>query len=283
MQTAEGPTIAEERGALNVDPGSAKAWAMERLKRRLDAVPALIGACRRIRICGLPARGEMEGEMEGSLRLAGLLSLVAATGCTVRIGECARPGAPEEAVIWLGGTTQTLARLGGYAPVLLWPAQAGTAALDHAARLARPHWLICQPFQALRPRAGLRRIALPDPAHALWGLLDHHPRATEGRVLDLSGERPLRAEPPPPPGGAWKQAARWVAVASLPKVRADQLRQRWLLENWRRLLVAHEALATDSVVGSIFAALLGRAVLPRGAAVEAYWRAWAPIILDDEA
>ena len=252
---------------------------MERLKRRLDVVPALLGDCRHVRICGLPIRGEMEG----TLRLAGLLSLLAATGRTPRIGECARPAGPAEAVIWLGGATTALARLGGHGPVLLWPAATGTAAVDRAAALARPHWVLCQSSQVLPPAAGLRRIALPDPAHALWGLLDHHPRATEGRVLDLSGERPLRAEPPPPTGGAMKAAARWVAVAGMPKRRADQFRQRWLLERWRRLLVAHAALATDSVVGSIFAALLGRAVLPRSGAVEAYWRAWAPVILDNEA
>lgn len=276
MHSADGPVAAEEPAALNADPCSERAWAMERLKRRLDAVPVLIGNGRRVRICGLPAHDEMEG----MLRLAGLLSLLAAADFTVRIGECARPAGPAEAVIWLGGTTQTIALQGGCAPLLLWPAEADTAALDHVAPLARPHWLLCQPCTDLPPPAGLRRIALPDPAHALWGLLDHHPRATEGRVLDLSGERRLRAEPPPPTGGVWKSTARWVAVAGLPKGRGDQLRQRWLLERWRRLLVAHAALATDSVVGSIFAALLGRAVVPRSATVEAYWRAWAPVILD---
>lgn len=252
---------------------------MERLKRCLDIVPALLDECLHVRICGLPARGDMEG----TLRLAGLLSLLAASDRTTRIGEYARPTGPAEAVIWLGGTTTTLARLGGRTPVLLWPAEPRTAALDRAVGLARPHWILCQPLQDIPTTAGPRRIALPDPAHALWGLLDHHPLATKGRVLDLSGERSLRAEPPPPTGSAWKKAARWIAVAGLPKARADHLRQRWLLERWRRLFVAHTALATDSVVGAIFAALLGRSVLPRSAAVEAYWRAWAPVILDGEA
>ncbi|WP_372624743.1 hypothetical protein [Falsiroseomonas sp.] len=252
---------------------------MERLKRRLDGLPALLGDCRRVRICGLPARGEMEG----SLRLAGLRSLLAATGFPARIGEFGQPAGPAEAVIWLGGTTEALPRLCGQAPVLLWPAEAGTATLDRAAGLARPHWLLCQSFDEAPPRAGLRSIALPDPAHALWGLLDHHPLATEeDRVLDLSGERRMHAELPPPTGGAWKRAARWVALAGLPKAQADQIHRRWLLERWRRLLVAHTGLATDSVVCSIFAALLGRAVLPRSAAVEAYWRAWAPVILEGE-
>ena len=279
MLSAAAPAVAEEREALNADPGSERAWAMERLKRRLDGLPALLGDCRRVRICGLPPHGEMEG----SLRLAGLLSLLAATGFPARISESGRPADPAEAVIWLGGATEALPpRLDGGAPVLLWPAEAGTAALDRAAGLARPHWLLCQPFQDTPPRAGLRSIALPDPSHALWGLLDHHPRATEDRVLDLWGERRLRAEPPPPTGGAWKGAARWVALAGLTKAQADRLRRRLLIERWRRLLVAHTAVATDSVVCSIFAALLGLAVLPRSDAVEAYWHELAPVILDRE-
>jgi hypothetical protein len=264
--------VESEEGAPLVQDG----WRMEGLKRALDAVPGLLGHRRQVRLCGLPA----PDDVDGALRLEGLLCQLSASGVRAaarRAGSAATPG---DAVIWLGGGgAAALAGLRDAGAVLLWPSpddMAAAAALEEAAGIARPHWVMCHAVPD-HPRAlpGLRHVLLPEPGHALWGLLDHHPRREGGgAMLDLSGGRDW----PPmvlarPGGGIGKRAARAAFVAALPPARAERFRRRRVLEAARRCVAAHTAVATDRVGTSIFAALLGRPTVPRGGAVAAYWAA----------
>jgi hypothetical protein len=254
---------------------------MERIKRRLDCVPALLGPARAVRLCGLPG----PDDLEGALRVEGLLSLLAAHRLRATARQRWWAARRPEAVIWLGGGG--LAALRGLAAstapastVVIWP---GPDAADRAwhmeiAALARPPWLTCCAVPG--PPAvsgGPRQLLLPDPAHALWGLLDHHAPGGVGGTLDLAGkhgwrsglEAPLSAGP-----RTWTRAARGLLAAALPAGPAAGLGRRRLMERARRRLAGHEAVATDRVAASVFAALLGRRVLARGAEVAAYWRVW---------
>lgn len=254
------------------------AWSMERAKRRLDTVPALLGAGGDIGLCGLPVRGDVAG----ALRVEGLLALLAATGREARAAETMPRDAPR---IWLGGATPALAAAGATAPVLLWPPPEAPVPLPaEVAALARPHWIRCHCLPLApggAPAEGLRRLLLPDPAHALWGLLDQHPRAPAGARLDLLGEAPpvLLA---PAAGSRWKRVAH-AAIGGLPAPHAARLGRRWGIERARRALLAAESIATDRIGHGILAALLGRRVAPHAAAVRDYWAAWAPAVLEPAA
>jgi hypothetical protein len=194
--------------APQVDP-----WQLERIKRRLDALPHWLGEDRRVRILGTPPLEDIEGQF----RLAGLRCLLGVLG--------ARPG--HGATIWLGH---------GEVPVapnlLLWPAP------GHA--------------------ASGKTLPLPDPMHALWGLLEHHPPGTGTLHLPAQPDwrplLPLLQRLPP-----------WLPVPA--RVR------RALLARAQRLVRAHAEVAAPRPAGSILAAMLGRGFRPTPA-TEAYWQQW---------
>lgn len=242
---------------------------MERAKRRLDVVPALLGPGRVVGLCGLPARGDVAG----ALRVEGVLALLTAAGREARTAEALPRALPR---IWLGGATPALAA--AEAPVLLWPPPEAPAPLPvGVATLARPDWIHAHAHPPA-PAEGPRRLLLPDPAHALWGLLDQQPRAPAGTRLELLGDAPPAfAAPDAEPG--WKRRAR-ATIGHLPAAGAARLGRRWLVGRARRAVLAAEAVATDRIGHAILAALLGRRVAPRAAPVHDYWAAWAPAVLD---
>jgi hypothetical protein len=258
---------------------------MEALKRRLLArVPALIGEAaarrgRRLLLCGLPG----PTDVDGLLRLEGVVALLAALGlrpvlarpAAARIGR----GASTDSGIWLGGSrlaSGDLARLAPGAVLLLWPpegvgapaedarASPETSARGHRIRVVAECGSGDHDLPAPEP--------LPDPMHALWGLLDHHPRG-DG-VLDLRTARGRGWATRLPPGrlALLRHTARlwrWTGFGG-PLCRA----RRRLLESARRSVAAHAVVCTDRLGPSLVAALLARRVLVESAAVEAYWRRW---------
>ncbi|WP_158295468.1 hypothetical protein [Crenalkalicoccus roseus] len=237
---------------------------MERLKRRLDRVPALLGGARRVRLCGLPP----PEDAEGALRLEGVAALLAAHGLAVE-ERPPRTGRAEPA-LWLGGEVGELPRLARGAPVLLWPPADAPPAHVAAALGARPgaRLLLAHP-EAAPP--GQEAMAMPDPAHALWGLLDHHPQGAG--VLAVGGDHPWAALLPPGRVALARRIARLHRGLRLPLGRPAALARRRLLEAARRVVAAHAEVETDRPGASLFAALLGRPARLRGAAA-AYWRAW---------
>lgn len=193
-------------------------WRMEAIKRRLDALPHWLGEDRRVCLAGLPPLHDIEGQF----RLAGLRCLLAALG--------ARLGAGSATVIWLGhGPVPEGPRL------LTWPA----------------------PGQVVLPSPGIA-LPLPDPMHALWGLLEQQPPG-QGR-LELPAQPDWRPLLP-----LLGRIRPWMPVPG--RVR------RALLARAGRLVRAHAEVAAPRVTGAILAALLGRAALSAPAA-EAYWRQW---------
>jgi len=124
---------------------------------------------------------------------------------------------------------------------------------------------------------------LPDPAHALWGLLDHHPQ----------GEGALRL-----PDGDWDEALPPARVAMLRwcesrgrgalGARLRRVARGRLLEAARRRVVAHAVVAGTRVGGSILAALLGRGFRVADTAdaesatrIAAYWASWRAMVADE--
>jgi hypothetical protein len=192
-------------------------WRLEALKRELDALPQWLGESRRVRLAGLPPLYDIEGQF----RLAGLRALLDGLGA-----QCS--SLRKATTIWLGwGERPAEAHR-----LLLWPA----------------------PGSAVQPGPGIL-LPLPDPMHALWGLLEHYPPG-KGRLElperpDWRGLLPLLARIPPglPVPGRLRRA---------------------VLNRAQRLIRAHAEVATSRPTGAILAALLGRAAILSSPA-EASW------------
>lgn len=195
-------------------------WRLEALKRRLHALPHWLDEARCVRVVGAPPLQDIEGQF----RLAGLRSLLAGLGAR-------QGGGAACAVLWLGHGAPPEAA----SRVLLWP----------------------PPGRPL-PRSHGTVLPLPDPMHALWGLLDHHPQGQD--VLALPAEPDWRPLLP--------MLARLPAWLPVP----GRLRQA-LLNRAQRLVRAHAEVSAPRAEGSILAALLGREVRLSPAA-EAYWSDW---------
>ncbi|GGG36903.1 hypothetical protein GCM10010964_25890 [Caldovatus sediminis] len=283
---------------------------MERIKRRLeDGLIPLLAPAPRVVLLGLPPLGDLGGQ----LRAEGIESLLAAhrLGVARRVaaGGFGRAAAarlpPDAAILWLGGATPGAVEAEGFAALADRPPRPLVFMHDPAAavcpsppglaqRLAEHGW---RPVLAQTDRAGpsaaafpsgVRMRLLPDPAHALWGLLDQHPRGGAAAcALDV------------PPDGSAAKALCWPAL--LPGSRRHALRlahealrrapgglPAWAsaplgiargraLEAARRRLVAHDEIETGSLGASLFAALLGRPFRPAGpeaGAIARYWRRW---------
>lgn len=238
---------------------------MEALKRHLiEGLPIRIHGAHGLRrgslvlVCGLPAPRDLDGQ----LRLEGVATLLAALGLRMVLapaGASPRPIpapialGPIEAGIWLGAAplrTSETARLAPGATMLRWSTEEGPA--------------------AVAADGG----TLPDPIHALWGLLDHHPPGAG--ILDLRTG--------PGVGDGWTglltpghvallehagRLHRATGVAGpLHRVRAR------LVEAMRQVVAGGAAVRTDRLAPSLLAALLGRHVLDQGGKVSAYWQRW---------
>jgi hypothetical protein len=245
---------------------------MEQAKQRLLEVPALLrlgpaAPARPVALHGLPEAADLEGQ----LRLEGLVCLLASRGIRVAQGlrAAAGPG------IWLGAGEPP--QLG--APLLLWPgADCPADRLAAIAARAGGDAVLCVAEAGgltLAQKAGARGALLPDPAHALWGLLDQQP----------GGAGCLRL----PPGTGWGAllpASRIGALArlqsltesGLPLAGLLTLARRRLIEAARRLVVTHAEVEAERVGPGLLAALLGRGIRATGegrCAIAAYWAEWA--------
>ncbi len=206
-------------------------WHLERIKRRLDALPHWLGNDRRVCLTGLPPIQDIEGQF----RLAGLRCLLAAL-------DARRGDAATATTIWLGqGRVPEAPRL------LLWPAP-GRIALSAPGQMA-----LSAPGIAL---------PLPDPMHALWGLLEHHPPG-DG-TLHLPDEPDWRGLLP-----LLRRLPNWLPPGLPMPVRLG----RAVLARAQRLIRAHAEVVAPRPAGSVLAALLGRRCMPTPAS-EVYWRQW---------
>ncbi|MBD0271659.1 MAG: hypothetical protein ICV73_06980 [Acetobacteraceae bacterium] len=260
-------------------------WEMEAIKRRLDRLASLLGPARAVVLLGLPAAADVEGQ----LRVEGLESFLAAKRIALHPGtaqDCAR--ARSAAAIWLGDSPEeleALRRRPRAGCLLLWPRP--EQAKETRALLADwsgPPPILCSAdveVEAAGRDGGTARVcALPDPSHALWGLLDHHPRG-EG-VLEL-------------PDGGWDGLLPPDRLAQLRRFgrqgcglatgsvgsRLRRVARRRGLEAARRRVVAHAAVSGTRIGGSVLAALLGRGFRtappagPEAAErIGAYWAGW---------
>jgi hypothetical protein len=239
---------------------------MEGLKQILLArLPDLFGAPGRVVLRGLPEADDIDG----LLRLEGLLVLLAAHGSVAASGRSTRHAG---LAIWLGGPADGLRDLDLRMPMLLWPGPTAATPHHRLAEATGGHRRIVAAAPPGRGSTGSDAETLPDPAHALWGLLDQHPRGSG--ILDL---RQDRAWPDLLPAGrvALARRAERLCRATGLAWPAGKARQR-LLESARRMIVAHAEVATESVGGSLFAALLGRPIRAQGALVSDYWGRWMP-------
>ena len=244
---------------------------MEQAKQRLLEVPKLLrldpaGRVRRVTLHGLPEAADLDGQ----LRLEGLVCLLASQGITVAY----RARVDDGPGIWLGADEPPHLA----SPLLLWPeADCPAGRLSAVAARAASDAVLCVAEAGgltLAQKTGLRGVLLPDPAHALWGLLDQHPWGA-GR-LDLS------------PGTGWeallptsriRPLARLQALteSGLPLAKLLTLARRRLVEAARRLVVAHAEVASERVGPSLLAALLGRSIRATGggrSTIAAYWAQW---------
>lgn len=255
---------------------------MERIKRRLDHVVSLIAPARAVALLGLPRAADIEGQ----LRVEGLESLLAANGIAIQAGTASDDSRTRSATIWLGDAPEEVEARRRHPPprLLLWPRPERVAeACALVANWNGPPPILCLPTRDVEAAGGGLRAdvtcMVPDPAHALWGLLDHHPRG-EG-ILEL-------------PDGGWDgmlptsrlAMLRWCERTGSPSSRRLGLRlrgpaRRRVLEAVRRRVVGHAAASGKHVGGSILAALLGRrfrvapdADLETAARIAAYWEGW---------
>ncbi|MDI3307775.1 MAG: hypothetical protein QJR07_11805 [Acetobacteraceae bacterium] len=237
---------------------------MERIKRSLQEVPAYLGPARHVVITGLPPAADLDGQ----LRLEGLVCLLLARGLSVAYGRpSARPG---EATIWLGAGEPDPAA----PPLLLWPPAdtpprrlAAIAAADKAGRVC-----VADPGRLAALRAsGARGLLLPDPSHALWGLLDQHPKGSGCLRLPREGWEGLL------PQSRIRLLARLQSLAErgLPLAGPVTLARRRLIEAARRVMAAHAEVEAARLGPTLLAALLGRGIRNAGSdAVATYWAAW---------
>jgi hypothetical protein len=285
---------------------------MERIKRRLeDGLIPLFAPALRVVLLGLPPVGDLGGQ----LRAEGIESLLAAhrLGVARRVaaGGFGRAAAtrlpPGAAILWLGGAAPGAVEAEGFAALADRPPRPLVFMHDPAAavcpspaglaqRLAERGWrpILAQPDRTgPPPPSGVRMRLLPDPAHALWGLLDQHPR----------GGRAACALDPPPDYPAAKPLC-WPTLLPRARLQALHLAHEALrrapggLPAWasaplgvtrgralaaaRRLLVAHDEIEAGRLGASLFAALLGRPFHPVGPGAEAiarYWRRWLALPL----
>ena len=261
--------------------GASDHWEMERIKRRLGLVATLVGPARAVVLLGLPPASDIEGQM----RVEGLESLLDAHGiASLPRGSGAEPGST---VIWLGDGPEELDALRRRVQpgrVLLWPRPEGAAEAHRLlAGWSGPPPVFCSPGgvgTAAGDAASDRIRVLPDPAHALWGLLDHHPRG-EGlmRLPDEGWDGLL----PPARLAMLRRCARQGRGLPLAGLRSRLCRvaRRRVLEAARRAVAAHAEVSGTRVGGSILAALLGRPFHPAPAAgadgvdrIGSYWAAW---------
>lgn len=241
-------------------------WQMERIKQGLLEVPASLGPVRSVGITGLPAASDIEGQ----LRLEGLVCLLRARGLAVAHG---RPAAsPGRAGIWLG-TGEPDA---GAPPLLLWPpADIPLRSLTAIAARAGEAGIVCvaDPGRlAVLRAAGARGLLLPDPSHALWGLLDQHPRGSGCLRLPRDGWEPLL----PPDRVRLLAGLQGLAARGLPLDQAVTLARRRLIEAVRKVAVTCAEIETDRIGPTLLAALLGRGIRASGSdAIAAYWTTWS--------
>lgn len=122
---------------------------------------------------------------------------------------------------------------------------------------------------------------MPDPAHALWGLLDQHPPGTGSlRCLGAAAWRDLVA---PSRRVPLECAVAWLRRSGrpIPNAMAAALfaASRRALEGARRGLTGAASVEANELGVSLLAALLGRpfGVRPDGEGAEAaaYWGFWA--------
>ncbi len=249
-------------------PAQPAPWQLEHIKRRLGDFAARIAPSQRLLLLSTPAADDIPAQ----LRLAGLQALCAAHGIALRQARPGEQPGADALGVWLGdGAPPSSARL------LAWPApERAAAVIASLAEAGRKPLLLCLPdaaHQAIADRAGLGRgVLLPDPLHALFGLLDCHP-AGEG-VLALGSDAVALL---PPARLRWLERAQSAEQRGLGHAAFTRLARRRLLEALRSLMVRHRVLHAGETATAILGLMLGREVRPEGEAARAlpaYWACW---------
>jgi pyruvyl transferase EpsO len=304
-------------------PLAATPGAMERLKRRLDAAVApALGRSRRVAYADLP----LHGNLGDQLIAEGTEAFLAAHGVEVvlRMSESdfdpARLAAlPRDVVLlWHGG-----GNMGDLWPffermrrravaachdrrVVLLPQSVHFRDATELARAGAEYGAHPDLVLFVRDRRSLElaraRLArdvrlAPDMAHALWGLLDWHPRGADD-TLALRRRDGERREGAPDGGLDWgnlvprrrmahllahrvliRQAARFSPAAAGPLLyRSLALARRRALEAAARGFRCHQRIVTDRLHATILGALLGLEVEAEDNSygkIARYWAAWA--------
>jgi hypothetical protein len=212
---------------------------------------------------------------------------------------------PDAALVWLGGAdpaaygplramaTREATRAPPHRPIVLMPLRSDPEALRRLAvawsdgppallLLLRGAAGLAAATQSAEAAGGKLQLAtMPDPAHALWGLLDQHPPGSG--TLRCFGAAAWHELVPESRRTPLDRAAAWLSRSKrpIPNAMARGLLavSARALEGARRSLTGAASVETDDLAVSLLAALLGRpfGVQPGGDGAEAvaYWDLWA--------
>jgi hypothetical protein len=280
---------------------------MEALKRRLNVLTSELAPAPSVALLGLPSPDELWA-LPSVVGLGNLLAAHRTVVClraATEASEAALRHVPTDvALVWLGDAgpaargplramaTRETTRAPPHRPIVLMPLRGDAEALRGLAAawsngppallLARDAAGLAAARRGAGGTAGKLRVAtMPDPAHALWGLLDQHPLGTS--TLRCLGAAAWRDLVPPSRRVPLERAAAWLRRSGrpIPNAMAGALLagSRRALEGARRSLTGAASVETDELGVSLLAALLGRPfeVQPDGEGAEAaaYWGFWA--------
>ncbi len=280
---------------------------MEALKRRLNALAAELVLAPSVALLGLPPPDELWA-LPSVVGLGNLLAAHRTAVCLRATTEASaaalRHVPPDAALVWLGGAgqaahgplramaAQETTRAPPHRPIVLMPLRGDAEALRGLAAawsdgppallLARGAAGLAAATRGAEGTGGTLRVAtMPDPAHALWGLLDQHPPGTG--TLHCLGTAAWQDLVPPSRRVPLERAAAWLRRSGrpIPNAMAGALLagSRRALEGARRSLTGAASVEADQLGVSLLAALLGRPfeVQPdaEGAEAAAYWGFWA--------
>lgn len=244
---------------------------MEKIKRQLYKIYRHLNGHQTIVI----STDQKLNDFNSQMRIHGILNLLKASNRSVVFRSFVRRS---ETLIWLGDRPPTFSPQINDEHWLLWPRpDISDSSFRELTNSANGSALVCFSNHAQLPlinKTDVKSILLPDPMHALFGLLDQHPLG-QG-CLRVTGDK------------GWEELLLPSRIALLARIEAAQaiglslhftanLVRCRLIERARRVVVAHAKVQSDRIGPGLLAALLGRRFFVVGenkSNISAYWETW---------